>query len=76
MSLNAHKKISRLTAFISLESLKERTEIRAEKFVKKIMTETFTNLMKDVNVQIQYVQKAPRRINSKKTMPSLDIRSN
>lgn len=76
MSLSAHKKIPRLIAFISLESLKERTEIRAEKFVKEIMTETFTNLMKDINIQIQYVQKAPRRINSKKTMPSLDIQSN
>ena len=47
----------------------EESKKRAEKVHEEIMATNFTNLMKNIHLHIQEVQKTPHRVNSKRSTP-------
>ena len=49
---------------VSLESQKEKKESGTEKLFKEIAAETFPNLAKDINLQIQETKRISNKINS------------
>ena len=47
----------------------EKREQGIENLCEKIMTENFPNLVKEMNIQIQEVQRVPNKMNPKRSTP-------